>query len=118
VKRYYPYPDPELGVAFEEDADGDWVRFEDVARELEFARQDKANLNSLYVAQGERANAYRDKCELLQAVVDVLPRCHCGKFATRWDTDIARPLWECDEHGRKYSAQLPYADALRALEKT
>lgn len=51
----------------------------------------------------------------LKAVVDALPRCdECGLIATQNELGA----YQCDKHGGYMSSEdLPYADALRALEK-
>lgn len=94
MKRYKfvsPYDETDKGDdwGMVESTTGDWVRAEDTAK--------------------------------LQAVVDALPKCqepNCGKPATHGEGDLG-----CDDHVccwpklHPRDLELPYADALRALEK-
>jgi hypothetical protein len=58
----------------------------------------------------------------LRAVVEALPRCHegcngevCMSIATRWGIDVDGYI--CDNPHLGKARDLPYAEALRALEK-
>lgn len=112
VKRYQVDIDPD-GYRTREHPDGEWVRAEDAEAEVAGAK--------VIMAAYEKAAAL-DLSELakLRAVVDALPKCEhmsCQRgrpVATRivwWDEGVEYYCDDCD-CGR----ELPYADALRALE--
>jgi hypothetical protein len=132
VKRYnlWPYYDC---VQSEEDSHGEWVRFDDAEREL--AKQDhhhETERDKLFTSlERHRLDAQRFREEnaaligemaKLRAVLDALPRCGCGKVATQIgcaENDPAFRAFCCDAHywWVLSAKDLPYADALRALEK-
>lgn len=113
MKRYYPYPHHELGVAFEEDPDGEWVRAEEAEAEIRGLEDWKRTIMQW---------CEYEQLQKLRAVVDALPKCNCGATATTVSSgrDCAALVnftcTDCaDEVDPVFGARLPYADALRAL---
>jgi hypothetical protein len=92
MKRYSTWRDSQgWGSPPVESADGEWVRFIDAEREI----------------------------AKLRAVVEALPKCHCGKLATHAENEID-PERFCDGCVGKAewaTRMLPYAESLRELEK-
>lgn len=54
--------------------------------------------------------------EAMLAVVDALPQCECGAPAT-WRDEYDQTLCSCDQHRDEEHVDLPWAAALRTLDR-